>query len=275
MIGYFAAFVIALLSLVSAGPAEDIVYSLKGVDLTNSANLWSGYIDITGTSKKIHYLLAESQNDPSNDPLIIWYNGGPGCSSMLGFMQEHGPFLWKNGEDNWNGTNPYSWNKRANMLYIEQPAGVGYSYYADPDEAKAPSNFTDLNAAQDNLQAVLGWYEKFPEFKTNDLYISGESYAGVYVPYLLYLLHNHNQANLDNPDVFCPPLKGMMVGNGVTNWKYDGSPSAFEMSYWHSLVDKEQYMTKLNNNCSFNELEPPESPICNQTFNDFQDLFDD
>jgi carboxypeptidase C (cathepsin A) len=89
---------------------------------------------------------------------------------------------------------------------------------------------------------VLGWYEKFPEFKTNDLYISGESYAGIYVPYLLYLMHNYIQANLDNPDAFLPPLKGMMVGNGVTNWKYDGSPSAFEMSYWHSLVDKDLYM---------------------------------
>jgi hypothetical protein len=46
---------------------------------------------------------------------------------------------------------------------------------------------------------------------------------------------------MNNPDVFTPPLKGMMVGNGVTNWKYDGSPSAFEMSYWHSLVDRELY----------------------------------
>lgn len=162
---------------------------------------------------------------------------------MLGFMQEHGPFSWENGATKWNeGKNPYSWNREANVLYIEQPAGVGYSYIEDKKEMDF--NFTDYNAAQDNLQAVLGWYDKFPEFKSNDLYISGESYAGVYVPYLLFLMHNYIQTNLDNPDAFLPPLKGMMVGNGVTNWKYDGSPAAFEMSYWHSLVDKDMYDLK-------------------------------
>ena len=111
MIGYFVALAIVLLGLASAGPAEDIVYELKGVNLAQSANLWSGYVNLTGSSKRIHYLLAESQNDPENDPLIIWYNGGPGCSSMLGFMQEHGPFLWENGKDTWSGENYYSWNK--------------------------------------------------------------------------------------------------------------------------------------------------------------------
>lgn len=125
--------------------------------------MWSGYIPIPESSKMIHYLLAESQNDPENDPVIIWYNGGPGCSSMLGFMQEHGPFQWENGNTTWNeGTNPYSWNREANVLYIEQPAGVGYSYFANASEMGF--NFTDYNAAQDNLQAVLGWFQKFPEF---------------------------------------------------------------------------------------------------------------
>lgn len=86
---------------------------------------------------------------------------------------------------------------------------------------------------------MLKWYEKYPEYKKNDLYISGESYAGIYVPYLVYLMHNHNEANMADPTVFCPPLKGMMVGNGVTNYEYDLYNAAFEMSYWHSLVDKE------------------------------------
>lgn len=87
----------------------------------------------------------------------------------------------------------------------------------------------------------------------------------MYVPYLLWLMNNYIEANLDNPDAFLPNLKGMMVGNGVTNWKYDGSPSAFEMSYWHSLIDKDLYDTKLKNNCSFNELLEPKSGICNDT----------
>ena len=59
--------------------------------------MYSGYIDFPGTSKKIHYLFAESQRKPAEDPLVVWFNGGPGCSSMLGFMQEHGPFIMDNG----------------------------------------------------------------------------------------------------------------------------------------------------------------------------------
>jgi carboxypeptidase C (cathepsin A) len=90
-------------------------------------DVYSGYVDIEGTSKKIHYLLVESAQDPVNDPLVIWYNGGPGCSSMLAFMQENGPYRWPDGADKMV-PNEYSWNREANILYIEQPAGVGYSY---------------------------------------------------------------------------------------------------------------------------------------------------
>jgi carboxypeptidase C (cathepsin A) len=126
------------------------------------------------------------------------------------------------------------------------------------------------------LEAVLGWYEKFPEFKTNDLYVSGESYAGVYVPYLVYLLNNHIEANINNPEVFLPPLKGMMVGNGVTNWNYDTDPGAFEMSYWHSLIDKELYDNKTANNCSFNvNDDSKESDICKNISKEFNKLFTD
>ena len=73
---------------------------------------------IEDTSKQIHYLLVESQQDPSNDPLIIWFIGGPGCSSMLAFMQENGPY--KQDDDTGELTvNDYSWNREASVLYIE------------------------------------------------------------------------------------------------------------------------------------------------------------
>lgn len=89
--------------------------------------------------------------------------------------------------------NDYSWNREANMLYIEMPAGVGYSYCGRNYEC----NFNDENSAQDNLQALLNFFVKFPEYINNELYISGESYAGVYVPYLAYEidLYNSNKAN--------------------------------------------------------------------------------
>ena len=107
---------------------EDKVTKLEGYpDFTDKFDMYSGYLPINDTSKILHYMFVTSQNDPTTDPLLIWFNGGPGCSSMLGFMQEHGPFVMND-----NTTvfieNEYSWNTNASVLYIEQPAGVGFSY---------------------------------------------------------------------------------------------------------------------------------------------------
>jgi carboxypeptidase C (cathepsin A) len=144
--------------------------------------MYSGYLPVLGTTKNLHYIYLDSQSDPINDPLVVWYNGGPGCSSMLGLVQEHGPYIMDNGGNSFHW-NDYSWNREANMLYIEAPAGVGYSYCIDPRDCE---QFDDNNSAEDNLNALLYFFEyKFPERKKNDLYISGESYAGIYVPYLV------------------------------------------------------------------------------------------
>jgi len=81
------------LGLSNAVPMGEKVTSIPGYPSFTNYDMYSGYSDIKATSKKIHYLFVTSQNDPVNDPLIIWFNGGPGCSSMLAWAQEHGPFL--------------------------------------------------------------------------------------------------------------------------------------------------------------------------------------
>ena len=139
------------------------------------------------------------------------------------------------------------WNREANVLYIEQPAGVGFSYCS----GKKDCTFDDETSAKDNLTVVLEWYNKFPEFQTNDLYISGESYAGIYVPYLSNEIYEHNNANTENDDVFKPPLKGFMVGNGVTNWDYDTNTAYLDMAYWHSLMNTELHDKITAAKCDF------------------------
>jgi carboxypeptidase C (cathepsin A) len=130
-------------------PEEDRVNELwQQPDL--SFGFYSGYLPIAGTQKELHYVAALSRNDPMNDPVIIWFNGGPGCSSMLGWAQEHGPYSLADGATNFT-FNDWSWNNNANMIYIEAPAGVGYSICGDPNECK----FDDANSADDNLVAVL------------------------------------------------------------------------------------------------------------------------
>jgi carboxypeptidase C (cathepsin A) len=71
----------------------------------------------------------------------------------------------------------------------------------------------------------------------NDVYISGESYAGIYVPKLASRLNDYLVKNKDDPTKYKPKFKGFMVGNGVTNWKYDTQPALIEMAYWHGLYD--------------------------------------
>lgn len=81
-------------------------------------NLHSEYVWIANNTKSIFTVLVESDRDAETDPLLIWTNGGPGCSSLSGFINEHGPFLIPQGKSNLT-KNLYSWNKVANVLYIE------------------------------------------------------------------------------------------------------------------------------------------------------------
>ena len=80
--------------------------------------MYSGFITLGNTTKMLHYLLVESANDWSTDPLIIWFNGGPGCSSLGGFATENGPYIMRGGETVFS-KNEHSWNNNANVLYVE------------------------------------------------------------------------------------------------------------------------------------------------------------
>lgn len=108
---------------------DDKFDQLPGFDGPMKTNSYSGYLTVND-DKKLHYVFIESEDDPSNDPVLIWFNGGPGCSSLLGFLQENGPVV----VDDDNSTlyfNPHPWNQRANTLFLESPAGVGFSWAKD------------------------------------------------------------------------------------------------------------------------------------------------
>eukprot|EP00041_Stephanoeca_diplocostata_P015972 m.310515 g.310515 ORF g.310515 m.310515 type:complete len:765 (-) comp20210_c1_seq6:87-2381(-) len=169
---------------------------------------FSGYIDI-GNGNFVHYWFVTSESSTAaTDPLIFWTNGGPGCSSLEGLMTEHGPFQM----DPVSGSitrNAQTWARIANMLYVEQPVGVGFSY------ATNPTDLNDTSSANLNVQFLINWFSSFSEYKKNDFYISGESYAGIYVPMLAHATLKHNTA-VGSADSSYINLKGVLVGNGCT-----------------------------------------------------------
>merc|ERR1712002_598123 len=113
----------------------------------------------TSGDKNLHYWFTESQRDPTTDPVILWLNGGPGCSSLDGFLAELGPFKI----DNDGATvlqNPYSWNLNASVLFLEAPACVGFSYDLN-EECETNDDLTSTS----NYAALQNFFsEKFPEY---------------------------------------------------------------------------------------------------------------
>ena len=130
-----------------------------------TAHKWySGYLEFdTGD---FHYVFFDSQRDPDNDPVILWLNGGPGCSSLLGMTYEVGPFVFKEGTSNFD-INPYAWNLKANLLFISSPGGVGFS------RSKRGPKSDDGTVAKDNYKALMSFFAKFPNLKKNSFFISG------------------------------------------------------------------------------------------------------
>lgn len=214
-----------------AAPANDLVTDLPGLKQSLSWKHYSGYLKASGT-KHLHYWFIESANNPETDPVVLWLNGGPGCSSDLGLLTEHGPFrIAKDGSG--VTLNKYSWNNVANMLYLEAPAGVGYSYSDD-------KNYTtdDDQVAMDNYLALKDFFSKFPEYKQNNFFVSGESYGGVYVPTLSSRVVNDADFN----------FKGMIVGNGISNFDLNDD-SLLYFGYYHGLFGDNLWNKMLNACC--------------------------
>jgi len=117
-----------------------------------ASDSYSGYLKVSET-KRLHYMFIESESEPSTDPVVIWFNGGPGCSSMLGMMAETGPWVLEDGATTFT-RNPYPWTAKANMLYIESPAGVGWSYGSDKEDLK----HHDMSQSKDAFVALEAFF---------------------------------------------------------------------------------------------------------------------
>jgi cathepsin A (carboxypeptidase C) len=170
----------------------DRIIGLPGLAYDPGFQQYAGYLTVdTDHQRKLFYWYVESQNDPETDPVVFWTNGGPGCSGLLGFGTEHGPFYISQTGD--LTPNPYSWNSLANMLYMEQPAGVGFSY----SEKNSDYSTGDSKVASDAFEFIVQFFNRFPERLSNPFYVASESYGGHYIPQCKYYTRIHGRNGPD------------------------------------------------------------------------------
>jgi len=222
-----------LLAGVWAAPSEDAVTSLPTFGKPPTPQ-WSGFLDASSVENgtMLHYWFALTSGPISKStPVILWLNGGPGSSSVTGMMEEQGPVLM--GDNGVMVANPYSWTQAGHFLILESPAGVGYSYCAAMRTGGNCAN-TDKSTARAARAALQDFFKnKFPEYAANPFFITGESYAGVYVPTLTKeVLDNAKEIN----------IVGIAVGDPCTDNK--AQEQAFDMLWYgnkYGFIPDEQY----------------------------------
>eukprot|EP01104_Vermistella_antarctica_P004151 TRINITY_DN14657_c0_g1_i1.p1 TRINITY_DN14657_c0_g1~~TRINITY_DN14657_c0_g1_i1.p1 ORF type:complete len:524 (-),score=79.05 TRINITY_DN14657_c0_g1_i1:84-1544(-) len=233
-----------LASLLACGPVQsssvgtsNLVKSLPGLTVPLNFTQYTGYVPVGPQSdRNLFYWFVEAESDtPEEEPLVLWLTGGPGCSGLFALLTEHGPFrVHDDGETLY--LNDYSWNKAANMIYIEAPCGVGFSYgsnASDPDTYVTGDNQT----ASDNLDFIEGFLRLYPQFQASEFFIAGESYGGHYVPELAYNVMMRNEAaGEDTPQI---NLRGIMAGNPSFDFEIE-EEYTFSFVANHALISQQQ-----------------------------------
>ena len=232
--------------------AADLITSLPGLPKGVKFKQYAGYVDIGG-GKEIFYWFVESQRNPAADPLVLWTNGGPGCSGLTGFLSEQGPF--RAAADGSLTVNKYAWNKVANMVFIEQPAGVGFS--------PAPSGmvYSDSQAATDNKKFIDGFLLKFPEYKARDFYLTSESYGGHYLPTLAQKLVASGMST----------FKGFAVGNPLT-WMPYRDYGQYAQYAARQMVPAPMWQQFVSHGCA---LSSANESVCDDLMSQMDDLTQD
>ncbi|KAK7524696.1 Alpha/Beta hydrolase protein [Phyllosticta citriasiana] len=208
-------------------------------ELDPNVKSFSGYADVAEEQHIFWWFFEARNQDPTTAPLTVWINGGPGSSSMIGLFQENGPCCID--QDGNLYSNPYSWNNATNMLYIDQPTQVGFSYsvplpgyyssqgdlillpnntcpgyasdcgtYSNPDPTLT-ANATDA-AAPNFWKTLQGFMGAFPQYSRNGFHFTTESYGGHYGPVFNNYILEQNAKNITG--ALQIELESVLIGNG-------------------------------------------------------------
>ncbi|EIW77065.1 peptidase S10 serine carboxypeptidase [Coniophora puteana RWD-64-598 SS2] len=180
-----------------------------------SVKQYSGYLDISD-SKHLFFWFFESRVSPETAPLVMWLNGGPGCSSSTGLLMELGPCAIADEGKN-TTVNEHSWNTHANMVFLDQPVDVGFSY---TDNGESVNNSEDAGI---DVHAFMQLFlSRFPQYAALPFHVATESYGGTFAPNIAHAIHSENkklfsQGFAPAPGLSKINLESLLIGNGMTD----------------------------------------------------------
>jgi len=208
---------------------------------------------------ELYFWFFPSANELAGDEILIWLNGGPGCSSLEGLLQENGPFLWQYGTYR-PVRNAWSWTNLTNVLWVEQPAGTGFS-----PKKGTPTADNEIEVAEQ----FLGFFKNFMDtfgLQGRKVYITGESYAGYFVPYIADAMHNSTDKdhfNIESIMIYDPSVNNAVVQQDI--------PAVPFFEHWSGLFNLNdsysRYLHQQHEACGFEAflaeslVYPPKGPL--------------
>ncbi|XP_057727577.1 serine carboxypeptidase-like 1 [Arachis stenosperma] len=240
------ALVLEIICSFQLSTSHSIVQSLPGFQGPLPFVLETGYVGVGETEEEqdgeVFYYFIHSENNPKEDPLLLWLTGGPGCSALSGLVFEVGPLSFINEEYNGSLPNlvlkPQSWTKVSSVIFVDLPVGAGFSY-AKTERAVHQST---RKVVQDAHQFIRKWLVDHPEFQSNEVYIAGDSVSGLPIPAIVEEISNGNEGGVQ-PHI---NLQGYLLGNPFTTFTEDNYAVAF--NHGMGLISDELYES-LNRNC--------------------------
>ncbi|XP_028784232.1 serine carboxypeptidase-like 12 [Neltuma alba] len=229
--------------------------------------LETGYVGVgEGEEVQVFYYFIKSENNPEEDPLLLWQSGGPGCSSFVGLVNEIGPLAFINQQ--YNGSLPslvlrsQSWTKVSSIIFVDLPIGSGFTY----TKAKGVVGQSDWILIHHAHQFLRKWLINHPEYLSHKVYPAGDSYAGILIPALFQEISHANENGVQ-PQI---NIQGYILGNPVTT-KLEIN-YAIPFAHGMGLISDELYES-LQQNCRGNYQNiDPRNLLCVRDFQSFQEL---